>query len=140
MNALEWILLIFVAVETTQIFYLAYNTYKMRKTLELVVKDADFMGQALNSMVFGFMDRITKNEKDQHAFFGFIATCGLAMYEGILQRVKGEGAGQDMGAGIPLEMIPKKYRGIVALLEPVIKSFTQKQGQVPPPPDAAGWG
>lgn len=129
MTSLEIILAFLVIVETAQISVMLYNIIKMRKTVEMFISDPELMGQIALSTIFGFFDRIKERPDDQERLFGFIATCGMAAWEGVMSRMSAKNPDGTSNSMPSLDFLPKKWRGVLELLNhPIVQGFLKKKG------------
>lgn len=128
MTTLEVVLFLLVIVESVQVSAMLWNIVKMRKQVDRIVSDPEFMGKVLSSMLFGFMERVKKNPEDADKLFGFIAVAGQAAFDGVMQMMNDpkNPTGSSLSS-LPLDFLPKKIRGLVGLADhPLVRKYLER--------------
>ena len=94
METLEVIVMIFVIIETVQIFFLLRTNRQTKKLIADVVTNSEYAAEVATNMLFGFMGRIIDNEEDRVQFFEFVQACAIQGAAGVQSWLKGGDGGQ----------------------------------------------
>ncbi len=112
MSTLEALLLIFVIIETLQVFFLLRNNIKMKNLIAEILTNEEYAATVAKNMVFGFMEDVINDKEKADTFFQFVASCGINAAVGIRNYFgsAGEGApGVKLKARSPF----KPFEGLI---------------------------
>jgi hypothetical protein len=78
MTDLEFLLLIFILIESCQLFALVYINFRTNRLWSDLMHDPEFAGEVFANALFGLLQDVAKDKGKQKVFFEFIALCGQA--------------------------------------------------------------